>query len=262
MHTDDTHFDTPTPTYDYESDRQPASLIPPRGSRRSRRTALGLTAIAVMAVLLGALFGSALGSTDDGDDAAAAFDLAAGDVGPAQDEAPTDVDATTPEPGVNDDQPGPIEDDQPAPADPEPADDDEPADDPEPEPDPEPTDPCDLLADGQTLAVSSEEIKLPVGQFAGELLITNCGDEATQWSATTLSPDVQLGVADGTLAAGATVDVQFALDPSAIAGSKLSFFITVNEPGFETKVMVTATKVILNPGIVIPELELKPNIDL
>ncbi|MGY6499898.1 MAG: hypothetical protein ACXIVQ_03230 [Acidimicrobiales bacterium] len=245
MHTDDTHTDTPIPTHDPEDGTQPAPLIPPQTSRRSRRRMFAAATLAAVSVFAVALFASASDSSSRDTDEVASIDELA-----AETDLVPDVDVTTTVP----DQPAEVDEDLPVPADPDPAGDPE----PEPEPEPEPAGPCDLLAEGQTLAVSSESVELPVGQYAGELLVTNCGDQATPWNAHTLSPDVQLGVAAGMLAPGATVDVQFALDPSAILGSKLSFFITVSEPGVETKVMVTASKPIVNPGIELPAPELAP----
>jgi hypothetical protein len=247
---DETRLDIPTPPLHSDDDHQPISLTPPRRSRRW--SVLVLSVLAAAVTLLGVKVGADMGdaSPADGDDAAA-LALADASVAIGEDEDAIDLDGAPAEPEPHPEVPPVPEDvgeEQPVPGNEEGDDDGL---------DGEPAHPCDLLPDGHVLAVSSTSLELPVGQYAGELLVTNCGEDAVQWSATTLAPSVQLGVAGGIMAAGATVDVQFAVDPSSIVGAKLTFFITIAEPGFDTVAMITVAKPILNPGVIIPNLDLQ-----
>ena len=247
MTIDQTRFDIPIPDLDPEGDHQPISLAPPRRSGRTRRTAAVVFAVVTaLAVIVAANAGSnARSSSPTFDDPVALVvpdpdldnDVEVG-VGTGEDASEAEVA-----------DPDPV-----APPAPEDAQQDQPADDPAP--DPEPAGPCDLLPEGRILAVSPAVADLPVGQYASELLVTNCGNEAAQWSAHTLAGGVQLGEAGGVVAPGATVDVQYAVDPAVIVAAKYTFFITVTEAGFETDVMVTVSKAIVNPGLQNPNLGL------
>ena len=241
MHTDPTQITatptdpTPAPTGEWPSQPQP------RGQRSDRPLIIALAVTAVILLLVGALVLS--GGADD------PAELAAG-------EQPTDdlvVDTAAPDAEAEPETTVP-----PIP-DPDPQPEPEPDPDPDPDPDPEPVGPCDELAAGQTLAVTPGPVELPVGTFAGELTIVNCGDVVTGWSASTLAPSVQLGVDQGLLAPGASVDLQFAVDHTQIVGASMFFTIHVAEPGFESGVMVKVTKAIINPGLQIdPEVVLQP----
>jgi hypothetical protein len=252
VHTDQTQFDIPAPTEPHPTytaatgiapgEHQPIELAP--GPHRSRP--LLAVAIVVAAAIL-TFFGAR--TVADLDDAAPATDESV-----ELDEAfaGASPDTSIPAEGPATDVPV---NEAPDPVAPEPVPEQE--DESGDGVDPEPAGPCDLLAPGQVLAVTPGPVQLPVGTYAGELIITNCGDEPVQWSAHTLAPSVTLGVAGGVLAGGADVDLQFAVDPAAIVGSAMAFTIHVAEPGFDTAVMVQVTKPMLNPGVVLPNVPLQ-----
>jgi hypothetical protein len=240
-HLDQTHYEVPSP--DPHLDTHPHLDLP---HRRGGRVLLVLVALlAGAAVLVGAWAMSAsdeIASSPDALELAGSDDELAGVADAPVESAPSTTEPTPATEPAADPQPEPV-------ADPE----------PEPQPEPEPEGPCDLLAPGQVLAVTPGPVVLPIGTYAGELVITNCSDQPVPWSASTLAPSVTLGDAAGLVAGGAAVNVPYAVDKSAIVGSSMAFFIKVAEPGFETSVMVQVTKAVLNPGIVIPLPELAPN---
>ena len=252
MHTDQTRYDIPAPTESHSAfpattgvvdDRQPIELAP--ASHRSRPLlAVAIVVAAAILTFLGARTVADLGDAAPvADESVELDDEFAG--------ASPDTSIPAGEPAADspvNDAPDPV---GPAPV---PEQEDESGDDGV---DPDPAHPCDLLAPGQVLAVTPGPVQLPVGTYAGELIITNCGEGPVAWSAHTLAPSVTLGVAGGILAEGAEVDLQFAVDPSTIVGSAMAFTIHVAEPGFDTAVMVQVTKPMLNPGVVLPNVPLQ-----
>jgi hypothetical protein len=92
----------------------------------------------------------------------------------------------------------------------------------------QPVDPC---ADaGAKLAVSPDPLALPAGATSGAVTLHNCGTEPTGWTSAT-KPWVALGAKDGTLAAGATAELGFTVDDSALPAGAYTFRIKVSQPG-------------------------------
>jgi len=103
-----------------------------------------------------------------------------------------------------------------------------------------PADPCANA--GGRLVVSPDPLHLTAGKNAGSLTVRNCGTEPTDW--TSLSkPWVKLAAQQGTLAAGATHELGFTVDDSALPAGDYTFRIKVSQPGHNVYVDVYGSKV-------------------
>lgn len=110
--------------------------------------------------------------------------------------------------------------------------------------------PCDeVLATGATLLVAPEPAVLPSGTMSSTLAVTNCGDEAVDWSAATI-PNVALANAGGNLSAGSTSELAFTIDSSAYEPGAITFKIKVSEPGHNRYVDVHAFRELVGSDLV------------
>lgn len=99
-----------------------------------------------------------------------------------------------------------------------------------------PADECAaVLAEGENLLVRPLDLQLDSGRLDSELTITNCGDEAVDWTALT-KPFVTLGNDSGNLAPGSTSVLSFDIDSGAYEPGAFEFKIKVSEPGSNTYV--------------------------
>jgi hypothetical protein len=115
---------------------------------------------------------------------------------------------------------------------------------------PEPAGPCAaVLSTGATLLVAPDPAILPSGTMSSALSITNCGDEAIDWTANTI-PDVALANGAGNLAAGSTSELGFTIDSAAFEPGAVEFKIKVSEPGHNHYVDVHAFRELVGSDLV------------
>lgn len=113
-----------------------------------------------------------------------------------------------------------------------------------------PAGPCDALEGDRALVVGPAPLVLENDDMAGFLVIRNCSDASVDWTAATAAPQVELQSPAGTLAGGAEVDLQFAVDEGAIGPGAFTFTVTVGEPGGDTEVDVH----VFNSTLAIPQV--------
>lgn len=108
---------------------------------------------------------------------------------------------------------------------------------------------CHGLKDGAALLVTPDPAVLAPGTMTSALSVSNCGKGDVNWTAATV-PTVALGSKIGTLGAGSTAKVEFAIDSNAYEPGAIDFKIKVSEPGHSHYVDVHAFRPTFGKDIV------------
>lgn len=91
------------------------------------------------------------------------------------------------------------------------------------------------------IELSSETVDFGSEGIAAEFDMTNTGDEAAEWTATSSSEAIAFSAVMGSLRSGETVTLRVSLDRSLIGEGELSETVTIQWPDGEGVIAVTAT---------------------
>ncbi len=97
----------------------------------------------------------------------------------------------------------------------------------------------DAPDNGAALVVTPDPVVLPSGQLTSTLALTNCADEAVDWTASTAA-GIVLDAEGGSVAPAATTELGFTIDADAHEPGAVVFDVEVDEPGHTHEVTVHA----------------------
>jgi hypothetical protein len=106
-----------------------------------------------------------------------------------------------------------------------------------------------VLAAGDALLITPDPLVLPSGQLSGAITITNCDDEAVDWTAQ-VNPKVTLAHSGGNLLPGSSTLLAFTIDGSAYEPGAIEFKVKVMEPGNSEYVDVSAFRNLVGADMV------------